>query len=490
MCGIAGMFGNSDKNLLRKMLDVMVHRGPDEMGMHIDDNLAVGQTRLSIIDVSSGRQPIYNEEKNGMVICNGEIYNHLILRKKLENHSFRTYSDTESILHLYEEIGEKSVELLDGMFAFNVNLDNTQFLARDPIGIKPLYYAEKDDAFYFASEIKALLKITNDIHEFPPGYTYSNKDGFRKYYSVPTFQGKILDQKTATKITIESLSKAVEKRLMADVPIGVYLSGGLDSSIVTALARKSIPELLTFSVGVEGSNDIEYADKTAEYLDTNHNQYVYDEDEVIKNLREIIYYLESFDYALVRSAIPNFFVSRLTQGKAKAILAGEGADEVFSGYHYLKGLQGNELYNELWRITSSLHNLNLQRCDRMTMVYSIEGRVPFLDIDLINIASRIPLDYKFGPDLTEKWILRNGFKKIIPKMVATRRKEKFSKGAGSINFLKEFSEEQISDTEFEKAKNKSHVRSKEELYYFKIFREIFPESVIRNVGQTKDVYMM
>ena len=183
------MFGSSDKNLLRKMLDVMVHRGPDEMGMHIDDNLAVGQTRLSIIDVSSGRQPIYNEEKNGMVICNGEIYNHKILRKKLKNHSFRTYSDTESILHLYEEVGEKSVDHLDGMFAFNVNLDDRQFLARDPIGIKPLYYAAKDDTFYFASEMKALLKITNDINEFPPGYYYSNKDGFRKYYSVPTFQG-------------------------------------------------------------------------------------------------------------------------------------------------------------------------------------------------------------------------------------------------------------------------------------------------------------
>jgi asparagine synthase (glutamine-hydrolysing) len=490
MCGIAGMFGCSDKNLLRKMLDVMIHRGPDEMGTHIDDGLAVGQTRLSIIDVSSGRQPIYNEEKNGMVICNGEIYNHLMLRKKLTNHSFRTHSDTESILHLYEDMVEKSVDLLDGMFSFNVNLDKKRFLARDPIGIKPLYYAKKDDAFYFASEMKALLIITNNIHEFPPGYSYSNTDGFRKYYSVPTFQGKILDQETATRMTIESLSKAVEKRLMADVPIGVYLSGGLDSSIVTALARKSLPELLTFSVGVEGSSDLEYAKKTAEYLDTNHHQYVYDEDEVIKKLREIIYYLESFDYALVRSAIPNFFVSRLTQGKAKAILAGEGADEVFSGYHYLKGLHGNELYNELWRITSSLHNLNLQRCDRMTMAHSIEGRVPFLDIDLINVASRIPLEYKFGSDQTEKWILRNGFKEILPEFVVSRRKAKFSEGAGSIHFLKEFAEKQISDIEFEKSKHNSRVRSKEELLYFNIFSEIFPESLVHNVGQTKDIDMM
>ena len=488
MCGIAGMIGHSDENLLRTMLDQMRHRGPDDLGVHLDDHVAIGQTRLSIIDVTGGKQPIYNEEEDGLVVCNGEIYNHEALRARLRSHSFRTRSDSETILHLFEDTRQKTVSLLDGMLAFAVTKGQELLLARDPLGVKPLYYSEDDGLFYFASEMKALLKATDDIHEFPPGHYYTRSEGFQRYYSVPEFQADILSQEEAVRRIRDELTRAVEKRLMSDVPVGVYLSGGLDSSIVTALAKKSLPELYTFSVGAEGSRDLEHAKEVARYLGTNHHQYVYNEDEAIESLRDVIYYLESFDFALVRSAIPNFFVSRLAHGKAKVILTGEGADEIFSGYHYLKQIPPEELHQELWQITSSLHNLNLQRTDRMTMAHSIEGRVPFLDIGFVNVASRVPLDLKLGSNQTEKWALRVGFKDALPEAVVWRKKEKFSQGAGSVFYLRNFAEKQITDRELEKEREmRPWVRSKEELLYFRIFSEFYPEHLVRNLGQTRDM---
>ncbi len=491
MCGIAGMLGRSDRNLLLTMLNEMKHRGPDDLGVHVDDNLAIGQTRLSIIDVAGGKQPIYNEEGNGLVVCNGEIYNHRDLRKELSSHSFKTRSDTEAILHLYEAFGPECVRRLDGMFAFAVSLGGDLCLARDRLGIKPLYYGEEDGTFYFASEMKAVLKATSHIHEFPPGHYYTPKNGFQKFYNVPQFAGSIADLALAVQAVKEKLALAVQKRLMSDVPVGVYLSGGLDSSVVALLARSGLDDLLTFSVGVAGSGDLEHASLVAKQLGTSHHQYVYGEDEAIKSLREVIYYLESFDYALVRSAIPNFLVSRLAHGKAKVILTGEGADESFSGYNYLKKLPPGELYEELWRITSSLHNLNLQRVDRMTMAHSIEGRVPFLDVTVLELASQIPLDFKLGPDNIEKWILRLAFRDSLPESVAQRKKEKFSEGAGSMFYLKKFAERQVTDAEFERARHKHPMlRSKEEFLYFSIFSEYYPESLVENLGRTRDVEML
>jgi asparagine synthase (glutamine-hydrolysing) len=470
------------------MLEVMRHRGPDDLGVHVDTNVAIGQTRLSIIDVVGGKQPIYNEEGDGLVVCNGEIYNHQALRKRLEHHSFRTHSDTETIIHLFEELGPRCIEFLDGMFAFATHKDGELFVGRDPLGIKPLYYAVEDGRFYFASEMKALLKVTNNIREFPPGHYYTTSKGFRRYYSVPEFRGELAKADDVAGLVRESLTDAVEKRLMSDVPLGVYLSGGLDSSIVAALAKRSLPELHTFSVGVAGSHDLAYAERAAQKLGTIHHTYVYDEDEVLDHLKGIIYHLESYDYALVRSAIPNFFVSHLAHGKAKVILSGEGADEVFSGYHYLKKFTGEDLHHELWRITSSLHNLNLQRCDRMTMAHSLEGRVPFLDTRVIETASRIPLDFKLGPNQTEKWILRVAFKDRVPDEVLWRRKEKFSEGAGSMLYLKDYAERQISDQDLAEAEaGKLPVRSKEELLYYRIFTETYPETLLGNIGHTSDV---
>jgi len=482
------MIGRSDETLLRTMLDQMRHRGPDDLGVHLDDHMAIGQTRLSIIDVKGGKQPIYNEEGDGLVVCNGEIYNHQALRARLTSHSFRTRSDTETVLHLFEDKREKAVDFLDGMFAFAVTKGGNLLLARDRLGVKPLYYAEDDGVFYFASEMKGLLKATDDIHEFPPGHYYTCSNGFQRYYSIPDFQDMILTQEEAIQKIREELVRAVENRLMSDVPVGVYLSGGLDSSIVAALAKKTLPELYTFSVGVRGSRDLEHAALVAEHLGTNHHQYVYGDDEVIEILRDVIYFLESFDFALVRSAIPNFFVSRLARGIAKVILTGEGADEVFSGYDYLKQIPPEQLHQELWRITSSLHNLNLQRTDRMTMAHSIEGRVPFLDTGFLNLASGVPLELKLGPERTEKWILRAGFKDTLPPAVVWRKKEKFSQGAGSMLYLKSYAEKQITDRELEKEREgKPWVRSKEELLYFRIFSEFYPEHLVRNLGQTRDV---
>ena len=481
MCGIVAISGrgaNRYNSTVKTMLGRLSHRGPDDQGIFLGENVALGQQRLSIIDVAGGHQPIFAENGQKCIICNGEIYNYPTLKGGLSRHRFHTNSDTESIIHLFEEEGKTSFPKLDGMFAFVLYDGQDVIVARDPLGIKPLYEGRKDDLVLFASEIKALEGIADYVREFPAGHYYSSNTGYIPYYDIPDNASYERDIKTITTGLRKRLTRAVKKRLMSDVPLGVFLSGGIDSSIIASIARRHFERLNSFSVGMKNSPDLMYARRVADFLGTDHHEYVYDQNEVMEILPEVIYHLESFDQALVRSAIPTFFVSRLASNYVKVILTGEGSDELFAGYRYFEEIDKEEsLHDESVRILSGLHNLNLQRVDRMTMAHSIEGRVPFLDLDLVEYALKIDPQLKMTrEDRMEKWLLRGAFTGYLPDEVLWRTKMEFADGCGSSSLIARYAEDEITDAEFEAQRQPSEflrLHSKEELFYFRIFQRYF-----------------
>jgi asparagine synthase (glutamine-hydrolysing) len=497
MCGICGIWNNeqgaeADQRVVTRMMDRMRHRGPDEQGLLQTEWGSCGHDRLSIMDPEGGKHPIFNEDRSLAVIANGEIYNYTELRRDLERrHRFATTNDSEVMLHLYEERGEAMLEELDGMFAFCICDGDQLFLARDPIGIKPLYYVLGEDGdFLFTSELKSLEADPGEVCEFPAGSWFHTQEGFRSYYRMPRPElrhGPVTQQAADLR---ETLERAILERLMSDVPLGSFLSGGLDSSIIAAVAAREIPRLHTFSVGLESSTDLEAARIVAGYIGSTHHEYIMSEKEIFDKLPEIIYHLESFDQDLVRSAIPCYFTSRIASRHVKVILTGEGADELFGGYSYYKQIGDSETLNrELRRSVLALHNINLQRVDRLTMAHSIEGRVPFLDLDMIEFAQTIEADLKLhGTPPVEKWILRGAFETLLPREIVWRDKQQFDEGSGVAALMARRAESFISDSEFETYMNsfpEVYLRSKEEAYYFKLFNQVYPkpDHIMKNVGR-------
>lgn len=500
MCGISGIWGQTDQKPVHDMMVKQIHRGPDGQGISIRNKKGVlGHTRLSIIDPEGGRQPIYNEDRSAVIIANGEIYNHKKLRNQLsDSHNFSSTSDTETILHLFEEHGLNTTRRLDGMFAFAVAENENLFLARDPIGIKPLYYGitgedKSNETFYFASELKAISPWVEDVREFPPGTYYHSKKGFQSYYNVPFSASRNVPLDQHMRNLRKTLEEAVVKRLMSDVPLGAFLSGGLDSSIIAAIIRKNMPGLHTFSVGIEGSRDLEAARIVSKHIGSIHHEYLVTKNEVIEKLPEIIYYLESFDQDLVRSAIPTYFCSKLASEYVKVILTGEGADELFAGYTYYKeGYDSESLHNELRRSVSSLHNVNLQRVDRMTMRHGIEGRVPFLDTTMIELAQTISPELKLyhtsSAQKIEKWILRKTFEDLLPHDIVWRDKEQFDEGSGTVDLLDETIRSAAEDIDYKKYSSQypeDYLRSVEECFYHKLLIDSYekPHVVLKNIGR-------
>jgi asparagine synthase (glutamine-hydrolysing) len=493
MCGIAGVWGSTNVSLVKKMMSLVKHRGPDAQGMFVsqDGPGVLGHRRLSIMDPEGGNQPIYNESKSMAVIANGEIYNFPQLRLELvKHHNLYTTSDTEAIVHLYEDHGVSMVEHLDGMYAFVVADEGHFYAARDPIGIKPLYLGEKNGSWIFASELKSFPSNCDAVQEFPPGAFFHSAQGFSTFYTVP----EILSQQAPVEDYIEkireTLENAVVKRLMSDVPLGAFLSGGLDSSLIAALARKHMDQLHTFSVGIEGSRDLEAARLVSKHIDSIHHEYILTEQEVRKKLPEIIYYLESFDQDLVRSAIPCYFTSRMAADYVKVILTGEGADELFGGYTYYKDINDADfLHRELRRSVASLHNINLQRVDRMTMAHSIEGRVPFLDLTMIQLGQLIPPEMKIaGSPSIEKWILRKAFEDLLPDDIIWRVKEQFDEGSGTVDMLDGLLEGVMGNTEVKNYRSRfseTSLRSAEECHYHRILMDAFenPDIIFSNTGR-------
>jgi asparagine synthase (glutamine-hydrolysing) len=499
MCGIAGIWGRAEEEVVRTMMGRMVHRGPDSGGTFVDPGFrgVLGHRRLAIIDPAGGKQPILGDSDASALVANGEIYNYRALNRELSGkHAFHSQSDSETILRLFREVQEASVARLDGMFAFVIADGDNLFAARDPIGIKPLYVGKREGQSYFASEQKALAGIAEDVTEFPPGTWFHSGSGYRRFYEVPGPDPRQdpfrLDE--ATRQLRETLEAAVGKRLMSDVPLGAFLSGGLDSSVICAIARRHMDHLHTFSVGFEGSRDLAAARRAARHLDTIHHEYVLNEHEVVRLLPKIIYHLESYDQDLVRSAIPTYFTARLAAEHVKVILTGEGADELFAGYRYHRGIgRTADLQRELRRSIGALHNINLQRVDRLTMAHSIEARVPFLDVAMIALAQRIPAELKLrrtsDDRLVEKWILRKACEDQLPEEIVWRDKEQFDEGSGTADLI---GRRNLDDwlppsecEEYGKRNREAALRSREECAYHKILLEAYPEAefIVQNVAR-------
>jgi len=498
MCGIAGIWGSVEEDVVRGMMARMVHRGPDAGGVFVDPNArgTLGHRRLSIMDPSGGDQPILGDSPRSALVANGEIYNYRALNRQLAGRAFRTRSDSETILRLFDELREPSVAQLDGMFAFVIADGDHVFAARDPIGIKPLYVGRRRGAWCFASEQKALVGVAEKVEEFPPGTSFHSARGYRPFYEVPAGDpsAEMLDEQGSVREIRRTLEEAVGKRLMSDVPLGAFLSGGLDSSVIAAIARRHMDRLHTFSVGFEGSRDLTAARRVSRHLDTIHHEYVLNEAEVIRLLPKIIYHLESYDRDLVRSAIPTYFTARLAAQHVKVILTGEGADELFAGYRYHREIhQAADLQQELRRSIGALHNINLQRVDRLTMAHSIEARVPFLDVAMIALAQRIPAEWKLRrtPDdrLVEKWVLRKACQDLLPQEIVWRNKEQFDEGSGTAELIgRRGLDDWLAASESEGYADRhptARLRSREECAYHKILCREYPEAefVVENVAR-------
>lgn len=494
MCGIAGMTEGTRTEQVARMLEALGHRGPDGRGLWCSEHHSLGHTRLSIIDLEGGAQPMADEQDRLHITFNGEVYNFRFLRKRLGEEKFRTQSDTEVIVQLARTSNspDQWVRHLDGMFAFAIARGDELILARDPLGIKPLYIGQEGQVVVFASELKALGAECTNITEFPPGHVYSSRGGLRRYYELGGGEEDVIDAQAAEQGLRERLEAAVRKRLIADVPVGVFLSGGLDSSVISALARRHKDPLDSFSVATENSPDRQPARQMAQFLGTRHHERIYTIEEAIEALPQVIYYLESFDCALVRSAIPNFFLAKLASEHVKVALSGEGADELFAGYAYLKDLPLAQLRQELRLITSALHNTNLQRCDRMSMAHGLEVRVPFLDVAVVDWAFRMPVELKqHGPERLEKWILRKMAEPLLPPEIAWRQKVKFAAGSGLGEEMARFAEKQISDGEFAREREIADgltLRSKEELLYYRFFKQAHRHrEILQLVGRSRSV---
>ncbi|MEJ7788963.1 MAG: asparagine synthase B [Thermoleophilaceae bacterium] len=493
MCGIAGEHGRMPTDEAQRMLDRLTHRGPDDAGEVRANGSWLGHRRLSIVDVEGGRQPLVNPEGDLWLVGNGEVYNHEEVRDRLPDTAFGTKSDNEVALHLVATEGPAALGRLEGMYAFLVaGADGSFVAARDPVGIKPLYWARQGERVVFASEMAAFDRDWLEyVESFPPGCYWTPEGGLERFSSaVPQAQEKAPDERTSPERpppevleqTQEALVCSVHRQMMGDVPVGVFLSGGLDSTLVAAIAARYLAErgeqLQTFAVGTDGSPDLVAARTAAEYLGTDHHERVYDAEEAIEAVPLVVRAIEHFDPSLVRSAVPNYLLAEMAAEHVKVVLTGEGADELFAGYEYLRDLgSADELQAEMVRTVEGLHDLNLQRCDRVTMAHGLEARVPFLDRQVIAFALGLPAAWKLAPEgEPEKRLLREAFEGWLPEELLWREKAQFGDGSGAADVLKQRMGESVSPEGFERDATLTDppLRTREELAYFRIFAEHLP----------------
>ncbi|MDY7105369.1 MAG: asparagine synthase-related protein [Actinomycetota bacterium] len=473
-----------------EMCEALVHRGPDDHG---EQSVGAGRTlahrRLSIVDLEHGRQPFVAADADRVLVANGEIYNAPELRAELGAERFVSQSDNEVILHIVDQRGADGLGDLRGMFAFALASGDELLLGRDPLGIKPLYVGDSADGLVFASELKAFPAGTTGVRSVAPGTTFSTRDGVASHWDIPAPQAGTTPFEIAAKEVREVLDRAVTRRLMADVPVGAFLSGGLDSSAICALIRQHVDELHTFSVGLEGSPDLIAARRVAEHLGTIHHEHVLTEAEIVAALPEIVASLESFDQDLVRSAAPTWFVAELAARHVKVVLTGEGADELFSGYAYHGDFTDPwALDAESRRSLGELHHVNLQRVDRMTMAHSLEARVPFLDVELIDTVLRIDPEHKL-PTVggLEKALLRTAVEDLLPHEIVWRKKAQFDEGSGTADLLGTLRSmaEGLDVDAYRAAHPDAALRSAEECRYHQLLVDgvAHPDVVLPNVAR-------
>ncbi len=508
MCGIVCTFDLKQKaETLRgqvlEMAKIIRHRGPDWSGIYSNDKAIMAHERLAIVDPASGKQPLLSPDQKLILAANGEIYNHQELRKQFEGkYAFQTKSDCEVILALYQEKGTDFVDELNGIFGFAIYdvEKNEYFIARDHMGIIPLYMGwDQYGTFYVASELKALEGYCTKIELFPPGhYLHSATGELVKWYQREWVDyDAVKDNETDIQAIREALEAAVHRQLMSDVPYGVLLSGGLDSSITSAIAKKFAkkriesgdvadawyPQLHSFAVGLEGSPDLAAAQKVAKHIGTIHHEIKFTIQEGLDAIKDVIYHLETYDVTTIRASTPMYLMSRVIKSMGiKMVLSGEGSDELFGGYLYFhKAPNAREFHEETVRKLSKLHQYDCLRANKSLAAWGIEGRVPFLDKEFMDVAMRInPQDKMITKERKmEKWVLRKAFEDLLPESVAWRQKEQFSDGVGYswIDTLKLMVNEEISDEQLANAKYKFPIQtplSKEEYYYRSIFAEHFP----------------
>ncbi len=506
MCGIVCAFDlKQSSEILRPQILEMAkkirHRGPDWSGIYSDNNAILAHERLGIVDPTSGKQPLFTEDKKIVLAANGEIYNHRMLRDQFSEYSFKTKSDCEVILALYKEKGVDFIDELNGIFGFALYdvEKNEYFIARDHMGIIPLYIGwDKHGTFYVASELKALEDVCTKIELFPPGHYMSSKDGelVQWYKRDWTDYEVVKDNKTEIAILRQALEDAVHRQLMSDVPYGVLLSGGLDSSITSALAKKYAerrieaddkeqawwPQLHSFSVGLEGSPDLAAAQSVANHIGTVHHEVKFTIQEGLDAIKDVIYQLETYDITTVRASTPMYLMARVIKSMGiKMVLSGEGADELFGGYLYFhKAPNAKEFHDETVRKLNKLHMYDCLRANKSLAAWGIEGRVPFLDKEFIEVAMQInPKDKMINGERMEKWVLRKAFEDMLPESVAWRQKEQFSDGVGYgwIDTLKDVVEHEVTDEQLANANFRFPIQTpqnKEEYYYRCIFESHFP----------------
>lgn len=521
MCGIVGIFDIKEQSSeLRKkalrMSQKIRHRGPDWSGIYCGSHAILCHERLSIVDPQSGKQPLYSPNGKQVLAVNGEIYNHQQIRQETASeYEYQTGSDCEVILALYRAHGINFLERLSGIFAFALyDEERDEYLiARDPIGVIPLYIGhDKDGKTYVASELKALEGFCNEYEPFLPGhYLYSREGVMRRWYTRDWMEYDAVKDNPADidKLRV-GLQEAVKQQLMSDVPYGVLLSGGLDSSIISAIAQKYAakrvedggqtgawwPRLHSFAVGLKGAPDLEKARCVAEHIGTVHHEINYTIQEGLDAIRDVIYFTETYDVTTVRASTPMYLLARVIKSMGiKMVLSGEGADEIFGGYLYFhKAPSTQAFHEETVRKLSKLHWYDCLRANKSLSAWGVEGRVPFLDRDFLDIAMRLNPQAKMCPgDVMEKKILRKAFADMLPEEIAWRQKEQFSDGVGYswIDTLKKITSEQVSDEQMAHAAERFPIHTplcKEEYFYRSIFEEHFPsKSAALSVNQEASV---
>ena len=509
MCGFVGAFDLTQdliglRSQVLKMAKRIRHRGPDWSGIYCGEKAILVHERLSIVDIKSGGQPLYNKDKNLVLAVNGEIYNHQNIRNRFKGrYEFQSNSDCEVLLALYQEKGVNLFDELNGIYAFALyDIENNSYLiGRDHMGIIPLYMGYDDfGQFYVASELKALEGICPNIKEFPAGYYYDSRDGeLKQWYKRDWMEyDNVKDNDTDLEVLKKGLEDAVHRQLMSDVPYGVLLSGGLDSSIISAVAKKFAarriennneteawwPQLHSFAIGLKGAPDLIAAQKVADHIGTVHHEIHFTVEEALDALSDVIYHIETYDVTTVRASTPMYLLARFIKSMGvKMVLSGEGSDEIFGGYLYFhKAPNAKALHEETVRKLDKLHLYDCLRANKTLAAWGVEGRVPFLDKEFMDIAMRMnPQDKMCGNGKIEKYALRKAFEGYLPESVTWRQKEQFSDGVGYnwIDTLREVAGKKVTDKQMEKAAERFPINppmSKEEYWYRTMFEEHFPSA--------------
>ena len=521
MCGIVAILNvkRQTQELRQKALKMsqkIRHRGPDWSGIYCGGSAILAHERLSIVDPESGGQPLYSPDRKQVLAVNGEIYNHQEIRRRYAGrYEFQTGSDCEVILALYRDKGIGFLEDLSGIFAFVLyDEERDEFLiARDPIGVIPLYIGyDNDGTVYVASELKALEGQCEQYEPFLPGHYYWSKEpGMKRYYQRDWFEYEsVKDNEASVEVIHDALEDAVRRQLMSDVPYGVLLSGGLDSSVISAIAQKFSehriednsrtraywPRLHSFAVGLKGAPDLAKARLVADHIGTVHHEINYTIQEGLDAIRDVIYYIETYDVTTVRASTPMYLLARVIKSMGiKMVLSGEGADEIFGGYLYFhKAPSARDFHEETVRKLSKLHLYDCLRANKSLSAWGVEGRVPFLDKEFLDVAMRTNPEAKMCPGKTiEKKIVREAFADLLPEEVAWRQKEQFSDGVGYswIDTLKTITTAAVTDEQMAHAAERFPInppKNKEEYYYRSIFAEHFPsDSAARSVPSEASV---